>query len=335
MKLSILIAAYNVEKFIEKCVLSCCDQDLLTSEYEIIIIDDDSSDSTLNILEKLQEMYVNVRVYNQENSGLGAVRNKGVLKAIGSYVWFIDGDDFLESNILKKILHNIESKNLETLVLNYNIVDEQGHILGKNVNEIEISQKVISGSKFYNTNYSKSYTWSFIFKRELFVENKVFFKERINMQDSEILPKLMFHVDRIAFLNEACYNYVQQPNSFTNTINSAKRYRYFESIVEVEKSLQDFLKKDVANNELMKEGLEKKIEGLQHVIFNHLIFFNYDKEWLLKIIKLLKRNSLYPLKHKAKGKMKLLKIGLNNWPLVTKWVVDKMLSTRKSYRNVN
>lgn len=329
MFLSIIIAAYNVELFIEKCVLSAVMQLGFDHSYEIIIIDDGSTDATLLILKKLQKAYENIVVVTQQNSGLGAARNIGLKHANGEFVWFIDGDDYIEENILKKILNVINLKNLDALALNYNVVDDKYNVSTRHTNDIKMEREIVTGCEFYQANYAKSYTWSYIFKRTIFTKSDICFKERINMQDSEILPKLMLEIQKISFLEEVCYYYVQHPNSYTNSNNGQKRLKYFESIIEVEASLKSFLLNEAKNNIQIKKGLEKKIEGLHNVLFNHLLFFSYEKEWLLKIIKLLKKNNLYPLQNKAKGKMQLLKIGFNSCPIATKWVVDKIRVLRK------
>lgn len=329
MKLSILIAAYNVAPFIEKCVLSCEKQDLEKHLYEIIVVNDGSTDDSLNLLEKLKTEVSNLVIISQKNSGLGAARNIALKHAKGEYVWFIDGDDYIGEHILKKILNEINSKQLDILVLDYAIVNENYEVTKKNANNITELKGVCSGSDFYIDNHEKSYTVLYVFKKRLFDLNRLLFQERINMQDSEILPKLLFYTNRISFLKLVSYYYVQQPNSFTNSIDGAKRYAYFLSIIVVRNSLIDFQEKIKYIQPDLAFGIDKKLEGLQHILYNHLLFFSYENEWLVKIIKLLKENKLYPLQYKAKGKMQILKIGLNSYPVVTKWFVDKIQALRK------
>ncbi len=124
MKLSILIAAYNVEKFIKKCILSCASQNLEVTTYEIIVVNDGSTDGTLNLLENLKKEITNLVVINQNNSGLGAARNTALKHAKGEYVWFIDGDDYIAKNSLTEILSAIALNKLEVLVLNYEVVND-------------------------------------------------------------------------------------------------------------------------------------------------------------------------------------------------------------------
>lgn len=329
MRISLIIAAYNVENFIEKCVLSCCNQRLDKSLFEIVIVNDGSIDGTLLVLKRLKKKYENIIIVDQKNSGLGAARNAGIKQAKGDFVWFIDGDDYIEENILSGILNKVDKKNLDAVVLNYNVVDYQYINISAEANEVLMAKEIITGSEFYRDNYAKSYSCIFIFKKYLFNNFQVRFQERINMQDSEILPKLMLYIQRISFFNKICYYYVQHANSFTNSTNGEKRLKYFESIIEVNDSLEKFSQNEAKNDPKMQKGLECKLQGLHQIVFNHLVFFKYEKKWLMKIIDLLKENNFYPLIFPARGKMKTLKWGLNHYPYITKLLVDKIQDLRK------
>lgn len=329
MILSIIVAAYNVEEFIEKCIISCQRQNIPSESYEILVVNDGSTDNTLNILTKLKGTITNLKIIDQINLGLGASRNKGLLYSSGEYIWFIDGDDYLKDDCIKTILDKIEEQNLDVLVLNYAIVTEKYQIVKNNFNVVRTNQITISGGEFYESYFMKSYTWLFVFKKELFTIDNILFKDRINMQDSEILPRLMFYTERLSYLKEVCYFYVQQENSFTNTNDGQKRYNYFFSVIQIRKFLKDFLDESGYKNPLIASGIKNKIVSLDHLVFNHLVFYIYKKEWLEKILKLLKDNDFYPLKYKAKGKMKIIKWGLNNYPFTMKVIIDKFQSFRK------
>lgn len=328
MKLSIVIAAYNVEKFITKCIISCYDK-ILENDFEIIVINDGSTDNTGEIIATLLSSIPNLKLINKKNTGLGAARNTGIQQAKGEYLWFVDGDDYIAEGVLSLIFEEINRNDLDALVLNYSTVDDKYRMISNNAFDITIDQHVVTGSVFYRNNYEKSYSCFFIFRKALFIEFDVFFKERINMQDSEILPKLLINVNRLSFFNKTCYYYVQHPDSFTNTSNGKKRLKYFESMIEVKQSLQLFLSNEAKNNVPLTIGLEKKILGIHHIIFNHLVFFKYEKNTLKEILRLLRRNNLYPLKFAPMGKMIFVKLGLNSFPILTKLIVDKIQELRK------
>lgn len=320
-KLSILIAAYNVETFIEKCVLSCYD-DSLSDLYEIIVVNDGSTDSTANVLDKLKNSVKNLHVIYQENSGLGTARNTGIKNAKGEYLWMIDGDDYASNNAVKIILDKISSKE-DIYGFNFNIITENNKVIKKYKSNF-IKEKQ-TASEYYLNHYEDSYTFQYIFKKNLFIENDIFFQSRINMQDSEILPKLIYRANNLIYTDECIYNYVQHKNSYTNTSNADKRLNYFKSIIAVENSLLSFGELIKEKDSILFEGIQKKRNSLHKIVFNHLIFFSYSKAGLIKIIDYLKEYKFYPLKHNAKGKFLLIKYGLNNFPVFTKRVIDYYL----------
>ncbi len=319
MFLSIIIAAYNVESFIEKCILSCYDKDLYEN-IEILMVDDGSTDQTLKKVQSLKESVKNLNIIQQKNQGLGASRNIGVQNAKGKYVWMIDGDDYIESGTLRIVLENIK-ENLDLYCINYNVSNEGGKVLYKAYPEDYINT-ILSGADYYDLNYEKNYTWQYIFSKNLFLENKIVFKERINMQDSEILPKILYHVQTVKYLDLIGYNYVQYQNSFTNTQDAGKRYKYFQSIIEVRDSLLQFGENIKMENPKLYSGIQKKLKSLNQIVFNHLVFFKYKNEDFTKNINLLRDAGFYPVKLKAEGKMKLIKLGINRFPRLTNTVLN-------------
>ena len=115
--ISLIAPAYNVEKYIEACVHSCENQDLPRDSYEIIIVNDGSTDSTYSTIERLSGVYENIRIVTQKNQGLSVARNNGFKLARGKYVWFIDSDDCISSNCLGKCLEIMERDDLDALVV--------------------------------------------------------------------------------------------------------------------------------------------------------------------------------------------------------------------------
>lgn len=101
IKFSVIIPVYNVEKYIEECLISVLNQTL--KEIEIICIDDGSTDDTLRILNNLKEEDSRICIISQENKGLSSARNQGILKSKGQYIFYLDSDDKLELDALEKI----------------------------------------------------------------------------------------------------------------------------------------------------------------------------------------------------------------------------------------
>ena len=115
MLLSVIIPVYNVEKYIEKCILSVVNNNLQINEYEIIVIDDESPDNSVSIVRSMLKIHPQIKLISQKNKGLGGARNTGVLNASGEYVLFLDADDYLKENALKNVITFASENKLDIL----------------------------------------------------------------------------------------------------------------------------------------------------------------------------------------------------------------------------
>ena len=106
-KLSIIIPVYNIENYLERCINSIIAQNI--NECEIILVDDGSTDTSSNICDFYSKQYDYIHTIHQINQGLSCARNTGIKNAKGDYIWFIDGDDYIENNALRIILDQISS----------------------------------------------------------------------------------------------------------------------------------------------------------------------------------------------------------------------------------
>ena len=119
MLLSFIIPVYNTEEYLESCIQSLLEQDISQDEYEIICINDGSSDRSLEILKHFSQNYKNIIVVDQKNFGVCASRNRGLDLAKGEYIWFIDSDDFIKKNILGTLMIQLKSVQCEQIVISH------------------------------------------------------------------------------------------------------------------------------------------------------------------------------------------------------------------------
>lgn len=94
MDLSIIVPVYNVERYLENCIESIFDQDLDVAQFEVLLMNDGSTDSSYSICQRLAKKHPNIRLFSHDNVGLSATRNRGIDQAQGKYIYFIDSDDF-------------------------------------------------------------------------------------------------------------------------------------------------------------------------------------------------------------------------------------------------
>ena len=120
------MAVYNVESYIKQCLDSICNQTL--KEIEIICVDDGSTDHTVSIIKNYQEKDQRIHIISQENQYAGVARNHGMKYAKGTYLSFLDADDYYTPDMLEKLYQQAEKQQLEVVVCEYDFFDER---LGK------------------------------------------------------------------------------------------------------------------------------------------------------------------------------------------------------------
>lgn len=224
-KLSIIIPMYNAEKYIGICLDSILGSNLLKEEYEIVIVNDGSQDKSPEIAQDYALRYSNVIYLTQENQGQSTARNYGIKTCQGEYVWCVDADDKLISEQLLKIIDALdEYKNLDILAVQLQNVTEGGQYL-----DVECSQptlehnKVLSGVEAILSGYNPSSICALITKKQLFIDNNIFFVKGITHQDVELTYRLMPCAMKVVFSDIIPYLYIYHPNSTSKSMVPEKK----------------------------------------------------------------------------------------------------------------
>lgn len=126
MKLSYIVPVYNVEKYLDECLESMFNQGLREDEFEALLIDDGSTDTSLRIANQWAEHHSNIRVFHQENRGQATARNLGIDNAIGDYLMFVDSDDYLLPGKVVGLMRVLESEHLDAILYNLLVQNEDG-----------------------------------------------------------------------------------------------------------------------------------------------------------------------------------------------------------------
>ena len=126
-KLSIILPVYNVEKYLPDCLTSILNQTY--DDFELIIIDDGSTDQSLSICKAYELKDTRIRVYSQCNAGLSAARNKGIDCSQGTYLAFVDSDDTIDSEMYETMMSALEESEVDIVVCGHRVVSENGEII--------------------------------------------------------------------------------------------------------------------------------------------------------------------------------------------------------------
>lgn len=220
LKLSIIVPVFNVERYLAKCLDSLLSQDMDQDSYEVILIDDGSSDTGGEICDGYASRYESITVFHQKNQGLSVARNVGLGKARGKYVLFVDSDDFLEENILGVLVEEMEELELDILRFKYRRV-RQGENLPHEIGVYQhpISQQdVYDGHDFLFNRLGKGcYAWQFLLNKAFLIENELFFRPGIIFEDSEWTPRVLEKAKRVSETDILVYNYLEREGSITQS----------------------------------------------------------------------------------------------------------------------
>ncbi len=218
--ISIIVPIFNVEKYLERCILSCLHQDLGEESYEIIAVNDGSRDRSLEIVNRIALQHNNIKIISQNNQGLSAARNTGLKNASGEYVWFVDSDDWIKEFCLKKITSVCLQRKLDMLqICSANIID------GRSIRRFSYSDEtsVFTGKTALEKNIQYCAPFA-VYRRLFLIQNNLFFFNGIFHEDNEFKPRAYYFANRISSINDILYYVYQNPNSITRTVNPKKAF---------------------------------------------------------------------------------------------------------------
>ena len=221
LKISFILPCYNVAPYVWRCIESIEHQDIPQTEYEVICVDDCSKDTTTAVIKEYQQQYSNIRlICHTENKTAGGARNTGLDAARGEYVWFVDPDDKVEPNVLKKIYRQAISQDVDILSFNISDIYEDG----TNVNQTMFidSKEILNGPEFYLQPHLKGFhsaecVYSSLYKREFLRRKALRFPEIKASQDVVFTWECVLAAERCASIADVCYDYIHRPNSTTGS----------------------------------------------------------------------------------------------------------------------
>ena len=227
---SIIVPIYNVEKYLEKCVCSILNQDY--NNLEVTLVNDGSTDKSLEICERLQKKDNRIKIINQKNLGVSAARNNGFYYSKGDYICFIDSDDIIEIDMVSTLVKLLQENECEVANCNIHIIEkdktERNFYTNKNI-------------KIYNSSELKKYfllgkvshaCWDKMYKRE--VLEKVNFVLNSTSEDRYFCWKLYKTINKMVVTSKVGYHYIRKnENSITSRPLSLKNISRIEEALNV------------------------------------------------------------------------------------------------------
>ena len=212
-EISIVIPVYNLEKYIKKCLNSVLMQTF--DNFEIICVNDGSTDSSLDILKEYATADKRIKIINQTNSGAGTARNNGLKHSAGKYVQFLDGDDYFEPQMLEKLYNLAEKHQSDITVCSSRKVDDEGNITEtKNPNSPLNLAKLIFDKPFNYMDYKEdiftligTIPWNKLYLREMLIKNDLKFPNLTGPDDLCFVHMSIVCAEKIVAIDDELINY--------------------------------------------------------------------------------------------------------------------------------
>lgn len=264
LRLSIIVPVYNVENYLSRCVTSLLDQDI--NQYEIILIDDGSTDESGKLCDDLAKKYSHIHVAHISNSGVATARNIGIEMAKGEYIAYVDSDDYVRVNAFKQILSILDKTSADICYFGYSDIFPEK----KEVQLTEVPQKLVySGEEKYD--FLKSIigdrpevsqymfcgvsTWSGVVRKEILDKNHIRFLSNMKSLNEDMFYNLSICMNsqKIVIIPERLYYYCHNDND-------SLTLSYREERFKTSKDTYSILCEQFANYILKDEDFCQRIE---------------------------------------------------------------------------
>ena len=227
--ISIIVPVYNVEQYLDKCLDSLTNQTY--KNLEIILIDDGSTDSSGKKCDEWKQKDTRITVIHKQNSGVSSARNMGLNKSTGTYVIFIDSDDYCDIKMIEKLYFLIKKYNSEMAICSfYYLYDNYLKEAKKLKNLLKMNKTTFLDN--INQDYYKGYLWNKLLKKEL-LKNLQFDENKYICEDMFFVINYLENCNNIIYTDQSLYYYRQNNNSVMHNMNLNKVYHHVKSLDEI------------------------------------------------------------------------------------------------------
>lgn len=259
VKVSVIVAAYNAEKYVIETMESLANQSI--DDYEIIVVNDGSTDNTLNILREYEDHYEHITVIDKENGGPSSARNCGLDLAKGEYVYFFDADDVLEPDALQALYDRAKEKRADLVIAKYDIFNRFQTFPVNGINDLVQMERI--------DKYDSQILWTFslcnkLFRRSVIEQHGLRLPPISYSEDGAFLMRYVYRTNCITGLDRVIFHYRRmydgEAESITASISSWKIKDYIEAHRIIIKAAEESIMLDYPQYEDIEEVKEKKDE---------------------------------------------------------------------------
>lgn len=286
-KLSFVIPVYNMQDYIGRCLDSLLNQNIPHSEYEIIVINDGSSDNSLLILSDFVENHSNIHLINQSNKGISATRNAGLKAASGKYIWHIDSDDWIIENCLKGLLEICETDDLDMLEVAPSVPTTSNFAVDVIINACS---EIYSGIELLINKKAVISAWAYIVKRDFLVRSNLQFLTGILNEDNEFTPRALYFAQKVRLMHFSVYHYFQREGSTVYSFSEDRLFQY----IAIAHSLKEFAQTEVKERNI-KNIFISNANGFFLATVSAIAKYNFSGRTVKSVLEHCKKYRVYPL----------------------------------------
>jgi len=298
--LSIIIPAYNAERYIERCILSVLNEADKDFSIEIIVVDDGSTDSTVSIVRSIEETNPQIRIIRQENKGVSVARNIGLDAALGEYVYFIDADDFINSGFLKRLYGEAHAGDADILRFGWRYAEPSDE--AADISAIPITFSKTDGRDYLaRTGADGPFgaVWTMFIKRSFLVETNIRFDSEIKIGEDNLFFIWLLPLCKTFVETNLCgYNYVIHPDStMSHHLNASNWSRKVDGLVSLACAIKerfDSLDLESGQNQELMRRLNYLIDSKVYDAISFSLKNSCSRRSIKNLISDLKSIQLYP-----------------------------------------
>lgn len=263
-ELSVIIPVYNVEKYIEQCLDSVVNQSLGIDNIEVIVVNDQTPDNSMDIVKRYAEKYPSIKIVNNEvNKGLGQSRNAGLSNATSDYVTFLDSDDFISLNTFEDSINKLKESDCDLLIYNWEVYTDDGSVEPPNIHNQNVSEdRVIEDISEFSEIFLLTSACNKIYHKSLF---KYLNYDKGLYEDNIVTSLVLLNSRRIFLSKDSTYFYRKNSSSITESIglnNVLDLSKSVKLLFELKDEYPDYFSQ-------IKLLIIKFIDDVLFLLFNH------------------------------------------------------------------
>ena len=325
MQLTIIIPVFNCASYLQKGFENLLPLYYSNIDFEVIYVNDGSTDNSLVILEEISSKNKKIKIITQENQGSSGARNTAIEVAKGDFIQFLDSDDYLDINKLMSLLVEAKQTNLDVLGYRLDYINEFDEKLGIKPIQTVSKNKVISGEDALIQGYQPSSICVFLFRTEFLNKNNLRITPKITHMDVEFTLRVMLKANKVLFVDEIIYHYLQRQGSITNPVSIEKLEQLLFDEVKIAKMMRDNI-----DSAMPKKVVNVVQKNYNSVVWNLLWRFVVKRKevsltFKLKCIEQLTADNLYPIQ----GELKTRFQKLTRTPLNIKFIFEFLIRCLK------